>query len=122
MLANLVVEDVPPEKKDEVIDALVQCRSCCLEPGVARHVRKCGNTRDEIKQSPAARDIILGSIAVAPSNNIDNEDRLARHRTHTESCKGRYHGSTAVSANHVLAECVGANDPDGKVCFQLVPP
>lgn len=80
LLVHLVSDEVDIVRKREIAERLAGAETCCYEHGFTAHVKTIAPTAAELLTSTAAHDLIRRTLCAAPSNNIQNEDRFARHR------------------------------------------
>ena len=104
-------------RKQYIADALLRADTCCVERGFTLHVKGLVTTRDELLNGTDVHELISRTFGAAPCQNINNEDRFARHRTYSQSGHGRSSGGPAIAAAHVLGE---ARAWHGLACSRLL--
>ncbi len=105
LLAKVVCPEVPSAEADAAIDAFMHSgRDCCFGPGLARHVRACVRSADDLKQDPGVRGLVYHTLRATPSNNIPNEDRFARQAAAQSMTHGKSVSLATACTRHVLTE------------------
>ena len=102
---GVIVDDATPEaRKMEVARELFALRECCVECGITLHVRRVARTAEGLLANDEMKAMIREVLKAAPSNNIQNEDRFARHRNHAVSARGHAYDAASIASRHVLSE------------------
>ena len=104
VIASLDMLDFMDCRKQHIAEALVRASPCCIERGFTAHIKGLVTTPQELLDSANVHELISRSFGAAPCQNINNEDRFARHRTYDRSGHGRSSSGSAIASAHVLGE------------------
>ncbi|CAK0884193.1 unnamed protein product, partial [Prorocentrum cordatum] len=120
-LGVIVDEAAPEARKMEVARQLFALRECCVECGIALHVRRVARTEERLLASEEIKAMIREILKAAPSNNIQNEDRFARRRNHAVSARGHAYDGASIASRHSLSEATAWHSRAHDQCWsQLV--
>ena len=76
---------------------------CCLQRGFDAHIRRRMRLPSDIRK-PEIQQLVLDALKNAPIDNINNENRFAKHGTHKASSHGNPPTASSTAADHVLGE------------------
>ena len=104
LLGEVVAPTTEPARRAQLGTWFMHCDAeCCLAIGFADHIRRVVKEPADL-QKPGVKNRIISTLSHARVDNINNENRFARHSTHRSTSHGAAAAVSTISAGHVLAE------------------